>query len=41
MNLRKELSAGPDVPNVINVIVETTKGARDEYAYVRTDSTSG
>jgi len=36
MNLWKELSAGPDVPNVINVIVETTKGARNEYAYATT-----
>jgi inorganic pyrophosphatase len=32
-NLWTELEAGPDVPGVINVIVEITKGSRNKYEY--------
>ncbi len=33
MNLWKELPAGPDVPEVVNVIVEIPKGSRNKYEY--------
>jgi inorganic pyrophosphatase len=33
MNLLHELSAGSDIPNVINVIVEIPKGSRNKYEY--------
>lgn len=33
MNLWKELTAGPDIPNIINVIVEIPKGSRNKYEY--------
>ncbi|HCJ45935.1 MAG TPA: inorganic pyrophosphatase, partial [Candidatus Moranbacteria bacterium] len=31
MNLWKEISAGEDVPNVINVIIECPKGTKNKY----------
>ncbi len=33
MNLWKELPAGRDVPNLVNVIVESPKGSRNKYEY--------
>ncbi len=33
MNLWKELPVGPDVPNIVNVVVEIPKGSRNKYEY--------
>ncbi|MGD8397321.1 MAG: inorganic diphosphatase, partial [Anaerolineae bacterium] len=33
MNLLHELPPGPDIPNVIYVIVEVPKGSRNKYEY--------
>jgi inorganic pyrophosphatase len=33
MNLMHDLSAGSDIPNVINVVIEITKGSRNKYEY--------
>jgi inorganic pyrophosphatase len=33
MNLMHELSAGSDIPNVINVVIEIPKGSRNKYEY--------
>jgi len=33
MNLLHELAPGPDVPNVIYVVVEVPKGSRNKYEY--------
>jgi hypothetical protein len=33
MNLLRELPAGPDIPNVIYVVVEVPKGSRNKYEY--------
>ncbi len=33
MNLWKELPPGPDVPDLVNVIVEIPKGSRNKYEY--------
>ncbi len=33
MNLLRELPPGPDVPNVIYVVVEVPKGSRNKYEY--------
>lgn len=32
-NLWKELSPGPEVPNIINVVVEIPKGSRNKYEF--------
>ena len=33
MNLLRELPPGPDIPNVIYVVVEVPKGSRNKYEY--------
>ena len=33
MNLGKEMETGPDVPNIVNVVVEIPKGSRNKYEY--------
>ena len=33
MNLMHDLSAGSDIPNLINVIIEIPKGSRNKYEY--------
>jgi inorganic pyrophosphatase len=36
MNLWREIPPGPDVPRVVNVIVEIPKGARNKYEFDKT-----
>ncbi len=33
LNLWKEMSTGPDAPNIVNVIIEIPKGSRNKYEY--------
>ena len=33
VNLWRDLESGPDVPEVVNVIVEVPKGSRNKYEY--------
>jgi inorganic pyrophosphatase len=33
MNLWKDLETGPDVPNIVNAVVEIPKGSRNKYEY--------
>lgn len=33
VNLWKELAAGPDIPDVVNVVVEIPKGSRNKYEF--------
>ncbi len=33
MNLWKDLPAGPNAPDTVNVVVEIPKGSRNKYEY--------
>ena len=36
-NLWHDLSAGPNVPEVVHAVIEIAKGSRNKYEYSKTD----
>ena len=41
VNLWKDLAAGPEVPDAVNVVVEIPKGSRNKYEFDKATGRSG